>query len=110
MSTTNEKKKSKWKFFAVPVMMLQFALSVAAVGVVIWLNVLPDLYLALFGLILLFLFTMVYLLFFTGGKEKTQEKNSIVYEKNDRDTAFSGVYGGVCARLLYDGKGGRHTA
>ena len=47
---------------------------------------------------------------FYRRKEKTQEKNSIVYEKNDRDTAFSGVYGGVCARLLYDGKGGRHTA
>ena len=100
MSTTNEKKKSKWKFFAVPVMMLQFALSVAAVCVVIWLNVLPDLYLALFGLILLFLFTMVYLLFFTGGKKKRRKK-TVLYMKRTIGILLSLACMAVCVLGSY---------
>lgn len=81
MSTTNEKKKNRWKFFAIPVAVIQFLLGVAAVGVAMWLNVLPDLYLVLLGLILLFLFIMVYLLFFTGAKKKRKKKTGLYVKR-----------------------------
>ena len=54
MEATKEKKKSKWKITAGIILVVQLVLSLTTVGIVLWLNMLPELYVMLFGLILLF--------------------------------------------------------
>ena len=73
MEATKEKKKSKWKITAGIILVVQLVLSLTTVGIVLWLNMLPELYVMLFGLILLFLLIMEYCLFYFGkkGKKKT---------------------------------------
>lgn len=73
MEATKEKKKSKWKITAGIILVVQLVLSLTTVGIVLWLNMLPELYVMLFGLILLFLLIMEYGLFYFGkkGKKKT---------------------------------------
>ena len=52
---TKDKKKSKWKITAGVILIIQLLLSMATVGVVLWLNIVPTLYVILLGLILLLL-------------------------------------------------------
>ena len=41
---TKDKKKSKWKITAGVILIIQLLLSMATVGVVLWLNIVPTLY------------------------------------------------------------------
>ena len=41
---TKDKKKSKWKITAGVILIIQLLLSLATVGVVLWLNIVPTLY------------------------------------------------------------------
>lgn len=70
---TKEKKKSKWKMIAGIMLVIQLLLSLATVGVVLWLNIVPTLYVILLGLILLLLLIIEYCLFYFG-KRKRKEK------------------------------------
>ena len=68
---TKEKKKSKWKMIAGIMLVIQLLLSLATVGVVLWLNIVPTLYVILLGLSLLLLLIIEYCLFYFGKKKKT---------------------------------------
>lgn len=70
MEQTKEKKKSKWKFISRIILIVQFLLAGGLIGSVCWLNVLPEIYVLLLGLILLLLMIVVYLLFRVGKKKK----------------------------------------
>ena len=67
---TKDKKKSKWKITAGVILIIQLLLSLATVGVVLWLNIVPTLYVILLGLILLLLLIIEYCLFYFGKKKK----------------------------------------
>lgn len=69
METTEEKKKSKWNVAAGILLTVQALLGAAAVGVTVWLNVLPTLYVTLVGLVLLLLAILVFALFYIGKKK-----------------------------------------
>ena len=71
---TKEKKKSKWKMVAGIMLVIQLLLSLATVGVVLWLNIVPTLYVILLGLILLLLLIIEYCLFYFGKKKKGKKK------------------------------------
>ena len=71
---TKEKKKSKWKMIAGIMLVIQLLLSLATVGVVLWLNIVPTLYVILLGLILLLLLIIEYCLFYFGKKKKGKKK------------------------------------
>ena len=76
MEATKEKKKSKWKITAGIILVVQLVLSLTTVGIVLWLNMLPELYVMLFGLILLFFadYGILSILF----REKRQKKDSML--------------------------------
>lgn len=80
METTKENKKSKWKVAAGIILVIQLLLSAGTVGIVMWLNIIPTLYLVLLGLILLLLVIIVYFLFNSGKKKKRRTK-TILYIK-----------------------------
>ena len=71
---TKEKKKSKWKMIAGIMLVIQLLLSLATVGVVLWLNIVPTLYVILLGLSLLLLLIIEYCLFYFGKKKKGKKK------------------------------------
>ena len=71
---TKEKKKSKWKMIAGIMLVIQLLLSLATVGVVLWLNIVPTLYVILLGLILLLLLIIEYCLFYFGKKKKGKKR------------------------------------
>ena len=55
-------------------LVIQLLLSLATVGVVLWLNIVPTLYVILLGLILLLLLIIEYCLFYFGKKKKGKKK------------------------------------
>lgn len=81
MTKEKENKKSKWKLIGGCILGVQFLLSVMAVAVVMWLNVVPELYLALGGLILFWLLTIVYFFFFSGMKKKREKKTGLYIKR-----------------------------
>lgn len=75
---TKEKKKSKWKMIAGIMLVIQLLLSLATVGVVLWLNIVPTLYVILLGLSLLLLLIIEYCLFYFGKKKKEKKTGCYV--------------------------------
>lgn len=73
MEQTKEKKKSRWKLISGIILTVQFLIGGALIGIVCWLNVLPEIYVILLGLILLLLVIVSYLLFRTGKKKKKKK-------------------------------------
>ena len=71
---TKEKKKSKWKMIAGIMLVIQLLLSLATVGVVLWLNIVPTLYVILLGLILLLLLIIEYCLFYFGKRKRERKR------------------------------------
>ena len=71
-----KQKRSKWKIIAGIILIIQIIVSAVTVGLAAWVNVLPDKYLLLAGLILLWLVCMVYILFYCGGKKKKSKKRT----------------------------------
>lgn len=73
-----KQKRSKWKIIAGIILIIQIIVSAVTVGLAAWVNVLPDKYLLLAGLILLWLVCMVYILFYCGGKKKKSKKRRYI--------------------------------
>ena len=71
---TKDKKKSKWKITAGVILIIQLLLSMATVGVVLWLNIVPTLYVILLGLIFLLLLIIEYCLFYFGKKKRERKR------------------------------------
>ena len=67
---TTETKKKNWKLAAGIILIIQLMLAVVTIGIIIWLNLLPVAYVLLIGLILLWLVTVVYYLFYSGVRKK----------------------------------------
>lgn len=63
------------------ILIVQLLLGIVTVGILVWLNVLPIVYVALMALILLWLVTFVYYLFYSGIRSK---KKKIPAEKKKR--------------------------
>ncbi|MCI7108455.1 MAG: LCP family protein [Lachnospiraceae bacterium] len=79
---TKEKKKSKWKAIAGAILVLQLLISAAALGIVIWLNILPVTYVILIGLVLVWLLTFVYYFFYSGVKKKEKKKTKVYIKRS----------------------------
>ena len=73
-----KQKRSKWKIIAGIILIIQIIVSAVTIGLAAWVNVLPDKYLLLTGLILLWLVCMVYILFYCGGKKKKSKKRRYI--------------------------------
>lgn len=71
---TTETKKKNWKLAAGIILIIQLMLAVVTIGIIIWLNLLPVAYVLLIGLILLWLVTVVYYLFYSGVRKKMPPK------------------------------------
>ena len=71
---TKDKKKSKWKITAGVILIIQLLLSMATVGVVLWLNIVPTLYVILLGLILLLLLIIEYCLFYFAKRKRERKR------------------------------------
>lgn len=71
-----KKKRSAWKLTAGIILIIQFLVSAILVGVILWLDLLPEKYLLLIGLILFWLLTVVYYFFYTGIRRKKKKKLS----------------------------------
>mgnify|MGYP000805218091 CR=1 FL=1 len=86
---TKDKKKSKWKITAGVILIIQLLLSMATVGVVLWLNIVPTLYVILLGLIFLLLLIIEYCLFYFGKKKKVVKKPPFLVEVTGLEPAAS---------------------
>lgn len=82
---TKEKKSGRWKLAAGIVLIMQLLVSAVLVGVILWLDLLPNIYLLLIGLILFWLLTVVYYFFYTGVRKKkplsSESKRKRIYVK-----------------------------
>lgn len=97
---TKDKKKSKWKITAGVILIIQLLLSMATVGVVLWLNIVPTLYVILLGLIFLLLLIIEYCLFYFGKKKKGKKKTGC-YVRRAIGVILSLVCMVVCAGGSY---------
>lgn len=74
MGKQSETKSKKWKITAGIILGIQAVISIITGGVIVWLNMLPTMYLVLIGLILAWLLTLVYYFFYSGVKKKKNKK------------------------------------
>lgn len=74
MKKQADKTFKKWKIIAGIILIIQALISIGAVGVAVWFNLLPTKYLTLIGLILIWLLTLVYYFFYSGVKKKKGKK------------------------------------
>lgn len=79
MGETKKSKKSRWKIAAGIILILQCLISAAAIGVLIWLDLLPTVYVVLAGLVLFWLLTICYVCFYAGIRRKKKKKKGITY-------------------------------
>ena len=99
---SQQKKKSVWKKIAGIVLLIQLGCSAMAIGTLIWINMLPEKYVALAGLILVWLLTFVYYLFYSGNKKKkgkkttTRAKKRKLYTKRSIGSVISAITIAVC--------------
>ena len=99
---SQQKKKSVWKKIAGIVLLIQLGCSALAIGTLIWINMLPEKYVALAGLILVWLLTFVYYLFYSGNKKKkgkkttTRAKKRKLYTKRSIGSVISAITIAVC--------------
>lgn len=106
---TKEKKKSKWKMIAGIMLVIQLLLSLATVGVVLWLNIVPTLYVILLGLILLLLLIIEYCLFYFGKKKKGKEKDWMLCQAYAWCNSFPCMCDCVWGWFLYACKGRKYA-
>ncbi len=98
----NQQKKSRWKIIAGVILILQLLFGIVTVGILVWLNLLPAIYLALTALILLFLLTVVYYFFYSGVKNKkgkltAQKKKRRIYWKRSIGCFLSALTVAFCS-------------
>lgn len=70
-----KKKQSNWKMIALVLLLVQLLLGVITISVVIWVGIIPAVYIVLLALIFVWLATVVYYFFFTGLKNKKLPKD-----------------------------------
>ena len=102
---TKDKKKSKWKITAGVILIIQLLLSMATVGVVLWLNIVPTLYVILLGLITYYRILSV--LFWQ--KEKGKEKDRMLCQTCNWSDSFPCMYGCMCRWFLHACKGRKYA-
>ena len=90
------KSKKKWKLAAGALLIIQLTLSIVLMGVVVWLDILPNIYLALVGLILLFLLTVCYSLFYSGVRKNKKNRKRKLYIKRAIGCVISVVAMLIC--------------
>lgn len=106
---TKDKKKSKWKITAGVILIIQLLLSMATVGVVLWLNIVPTLYVILLGLIFLLLLIIEYCLFYFGKKKKGKKKDRMLCQTCNWSDSFPCMYGCMCRWFLHACKGRKYA-
>jgi LCP family protein required for cell wall assembly len=90
-----ENKKSRWKLIAGIILIIQLVISAVAIGVIVWLNLLPVTYLVLIGVMLFWLLTVVYYFFYSGTKKKTPKRKRRIYIKRSIGCVIS-----VCVMVV----------
>ena len=68
------KDKTNWKMIAAIILAVQFLAGTATVAVVLWLNLLPAVYVVLISVVLLWLLTVVYYFFYSGISKKKRKQ------------------------------------
>lgn len=102
MKKHSDKTSKKWKVVAGIILSIQAVVSMIAMGIVVWLNLLPTSYLVLIGLILAWLLTVVYYFFYSGAKKKkgkrltAKKKKRKLYIKRSIGSAVSVITIGLC--------------
>ena len=102
MKKQADKTFKKWKIIAGIILIIQALISIGAVGVAVWFNLLPTKYLTLIGLILIWLLTLVYYFFYSGVKKKkgkkltTKKKKRKLYTKRSIGCVISAVTMVLC--------------
>ena len=97
MKKHSDKTLKKWKVVAGIILSIQAVVSMIAMGIVVWLNLLPTSYLVLIGLILAWLLTVVYYFFYSGTKKKkgkrltAKKKKRKLYIKRSIGSAVSAI-------------------
>ena len=92
----------KWKIIAGVILIIQALISIGALGVAVWFNLLPTKYLTLIGLILIWLLTLVYYFFYSGVKKKkikkltAKKKKRKLYTKRSIGCVISAVTMVLC--------------
>lgn len=100
MKTKND--KANWKLIAGMILIIQILLGIALVGIVMWLNLLPAVYVTLIGVVLLWLATVVYYFFYSGitkKKKKTltkEQRKKRIYIKRTAGCTISGLVMVLC--------------
>lgn len=83
-------KHKKWKLCAGIVLTLQCITSIVVIGILIWLNLIPVLYLVLLTLILFWLLTICYVCYY-GGFHRKKQKKGFIYTKRTIGCILSAV-------------------
>ena len=96
---TKDKKKSKWKITAGVILIIQLLLSMATVGVVLWLNIVPTLYVILLGLIFLLLLIIEYCLFYFGKKKKGKKKTGCYVPSSENTADLISIFAPAWVRI-----------
>lgn len=78
MGTTKEHRQSRWKLWAGIILLFQCIASIVAVGILIWLDLMPTLYLVLITLILLWFLSICYVCYY-GGFHRKKRKKAFIY-------------------------------
>lgn len=100
MKTKND--KANWKLIAGIILIVQLLFGIAVVAVVMWLNLLPALYVTLIAVVLLWLATVVYYFFYSGvakKKKKTlsrEQRQKRIYIKRTAGCTISALVMVLC--------------
>lgn len=98
MENTKEN-KNRWKLAAGIILIVQLLVGIAASGIIIWLNLLPVVYVLLAILILFWLLTVVYFFFYSGIRKKNlsdKSKKTRIYIKRSAGCVISACVMAVC--------------
>lgn len=100
MKTKNEKKN--WKVIAGVILLVQLLLGAAVVGLVIWIRLLPAVYVTLIGVVFLWLATVSYYFFYSGIPKKkrraisAEKKKKRIYAKRAAGCVLSALVTALC--------------
>lgn len=97
MGKQADNKSKTWKIIAGIILLIQAIVSIVTEGIVVWLNLLPMKYLALAGLILVWLLTLAYYFFYSGVKKKKGKK--LTAKKKKRKLYTKRSVGGVISAI-----------
>lgn len=73
-------KKSRWKIIGGVILLVQLLVSVVTMGIFIWEDLLPLVYLILIGLVLFWLLTICYVCYY-GGFHRKKRKKGFIYTR-----------------------------